>query len=217
MFAINLQDSIGLATFTLGVTFISNLIFNYVKTKYDWFTDKKKFKREREFDQLKNLYFKLYGMIAQSEYLRYFFSPKTEKISSVVDFPFLELEKKVTQRVEDLKTGKLKITTKEITDTVTSFNKLELAETIIENSHYASQELIKLAAGYRFCNAYYLKEGGTIETISEKLKEEELLLIYKLVLTIIKETNSKMKTCGFEYNKNEISTGIMDCNIYIKD
>ncbi|MED4822249.1 hypothetical protein P9654_20890 [Bacillus atrophaeus] len=209
----DLQDSIGLAAFTLIVTFFSNLLFNYIKSKFEWFTDKKKFKREREFDQLKHLYFKLYGMVAQSEYLRYFFSSE-QKEYSIVDFPFLELERKVTKRLTDLKTGELNINTEEITDTFSNFSKLNLAELIIENSHYASQDLIKLAVGYRFCNNLYLKEGGTIETISDKLKTEELLLIYKIVLMVVKETNSMMKTCGFSYNQNEEQSGIMDYTIY---
>ncbi|MED0866380.1 hypothetical protein ABEX00_10885 [Bacillus safensis] len=193
--------------FTIMLTFGTNIIFNWIKIKYDWFTDTKKFKRERDAKQLNELYYELYGIVAQSEYLRHFFSEGVEgvdgnSLTNKNEMPFIEL---VPSANSD-----------EIAKMIGYFNKSRIAELIIQKSSYASPDLIKLAVGYRFCEAYYQKQGGNIKNLQEKLNNEELLIISKIVKNIVKETNSKMKNCGFNYYEDELKDGNMNNYIYKK-
>ncbi|MGQ5113165.1 hypothetical protein ACSOV8_16610 [Bacillus halotolerans] len=140
----NLSDSIGLAIMTIILTFITNIVFKLIQNSTDFLVDKKKFRREHNFAQLKNLYLDLYGVVSQSEYLRYY-SKRYRNIGyEFRAYPFFEIIERVNG--EEIKNG------------ITEFNKQQICETIIKKSQYASQELLKLAVAYRYVNHNYLKD-----------------------------------------------------------
>lgn len=209
------QESLTIALFTIAITLLSNSLFHYVKTKFDLFSENKRFKRDHYFSQLKELYLELYGVVSQSEFIRYF-NDFNEQFS-FMDLPFLEIKRTVMKAVTNLETGK--ITREEVikeTD-LTKYNKSYIANLIIEKKQYASPKLLKLAVAYRFCNEYYLKQDLSNQDLLDKYQTEELKLIYELVVTIIKDTNEKLELCGMDYIEFEREHGVMDYNIYGND
>jgi hypothetical protein len=191
------------AVFSVLTTFLNSLIS---KNK-----SRNEFKRDHSYSQLKNLYLSLYGIVAQSEFLRYRY--KFSEQFSLIDIPFLEVHNTITKTIFNLKEGvSTSISTQE-TD-ITKLNKKALVELILQKQEYASQKLLKLAVAYRYSHNFYLMEG-----LSDDQKDEhqiyELLLIYELVITIIKETNEKLEDCNMDYSINEHEYGIMDYNIFI--
>lgn len=206
----NLSDSIGLAFFTITLTFISNMIFRFLQNKFDFMVDTKKFKRDYYFNQLTELYLELYAIIAQSEFLRYFLDLKYG--NTIKEIPFIESTRKRKKIKSNLFSGEKIAETEEIIETsISKFNKMGLVNLIIENKKYASQKLIKLAVAYRYCHEFYQKE----DLINiEKFQKEELRLIYDIVLTVISETNTKLKFCKMDYIKSEMKTGIMLSDLF---
>ncbi|MCU5682776.1 hypothetical protein OCF64_12995 [Bacillus wiedmannii] len=206
----DLSDRIGLAFFTIILTFITNMIFKYLQNKFDFMVETKKFKRDYNFEQLKELYLELYAIIAQSEFLRYFHELQSQR--TMKDIPFLETKRTKVKQKTNLFTGEILEVNEEIIETsISKFNKMGLVNSIINNKKYASQKLIKLAVAYRYCHEFYEK-GDSIN--SEKFKEEELRLIYDIVLTIVSETNTKLKFCKMDYIKTEMNTGIMQSDVF---
>ncbi|WP_042142803.1 hypothetical protein [Paucisalibacillus sp. EB02] len=211
----NFQESLQIALITIAITFLANLIFHYLKNYFDWFSETKIFKRDHYYSQLKELYLELYGVVSQSEFIRYF-NDFNEQFS-FMELPFLELKNKVMKVVTNIETGR--ITREEVdkeTD-LTRFNKSHIANLIIEKKQYASPKLLKLAVAYRFCHEYYLKEDLSVPSLLEKYQKEELKLMYELVVTIIKETNEKLEFCKMDYIEEEREHGIMDYDIYGED
>ncbi|WP_316570678.1 hypothetical protein [Neobacillus sp. YIM B06451] len=59
--------------------------------------DKKEFKRKHNYEQLKELYFEVYGIVIQSEYFRYYFRTFKDFNIGIIEAPFLEIHlKRVT-------------------------------------------------------------------------------------------------------------------------
>ncbi|MCZ6944481.1 hypothetical protein ACQKOD_04350 [Bacillus mycoides] len=206
----NLSDRIGLAFFTIILTFITNMIFKYLQNKFDFMVETKKFKRDYNFEQLKELYLELYAIIAQSEFLRYFHELQSQ--GKMKDIPFIESKRTKVKQRKDIFTGKILEESEEVIETsISKFNKMGLVNLIMKNKKYASQKLIKLAVAYRYCHEFYEKEDLIN---SKKFQEEELRLIYDIVLTIVLETNTKLKYCKMDYIKSEMDTGIMLSDVF---
>lgn len=201
------QTIIWIPIITAIITLVFNIGFHSLKNKLDWFVDTKKFKREHNFNQLKELYLLLYGIIVQSEYIRFFSRKYRNSDYDIQDIPFLEVRKTVTKVEKD------KTTTEEIRNEITEFNKLGIVSKIIEKSEFASQRLLKLAVAYRYVHSNYQKRfTGT--DIGDNYKSEELKLIYLLVTTIIKECNEMLEECNMDYDGKEISYGIMNYDVF---
>ena len=190
------------AVFSVLTTFLNSWI---AKSK-----SKNEFKREHSFKQLKSLYLSLYGIVAQSEFIRYRY--KFDEQYSLMEIPFLEVQNSIKKTIINLKEGiKTSVSIQE--SDITKFNKKALVDLILEKQEFSSQKLLKLAVAYRYSHNFYLKDG-----LSENQREEhqlyELVLIYELVITIIKETNEKLKECDMDYDLNEHDYGVMDYNIF---
>lgn len=206
----DLSDSMGLAFFTIIITFLVNVIFKFLQDKTDFMNDTKKFKRDFYFRQLTELYLELYAIIGQSEFLRYFHDLK--KKGSIKKLPFIETER--TKIKSNLVTGEERKTV--IEDPITKFNKMSLVQLIIKNKEYASPKLIKLAVAYRYCHENYLRDSLEKEP-REKFQVEEVRLIYEIVVTVISETNTKLKYCKMDYIASEMKTGIMQGDVFESD
>jgi hypothetical protein len=168
------------------------------------YMDNKKFMRERSYKQYAELYSKLYPVIIQSEYVRYFFNIDGD-FSGI---PFLEIHKKNKKSKINLSNMSCKHSETEITDPVTEFNKIKLAESIIEKGDLASEKLLKLAVAYRYVHQNYLINDLPPE-LSDRFKEEEVILISNIIKTVVTETNKLKKNCNLTYNEHELSNGIM--------
>lgn len=169
------------------------------------YIDTMKFLKERSYKQFSELYSKLYSVVIQSEYVRYFFNIEGD----FSEIPFLEIHKKNKKLEIKLTENSVKRTEKEVFDAVTEFNKIRLAELIIEKGELASEKLLKLAVAYRYVNQNYLIEDIP-EELGKRFKEEELMLIGGIVKAIVKETNELKKICNLTFNENECSSGIMN-------
>jgi hypothetical protein len=90
---VNLSDSISLAFFTILLTLLVNIIFKGLQNKFDFMVDTKKFRRDHYYNQLKELYFEIYAIIVQSEFLRTFH--QIGEFRSLQEVPFIEIEKKL--------------------------------------------------------------------------------------------------------------------------
>jgi len=192
------------------LTLIINAGFHYLKNKLEWFTDTKKFKREHNYLQLKNLYLNLYAIICQSEYLRFFLDIKESR----KQIPFIEMEKRREVKKQTLDFNNIDFnnftfntTEYEISDAITEFNKKKISEEILNNKEYASQKLLKLAVSYRFVHEYYTDNTLESKEFLTKFQDQEIIIIWELIKTIIIETNEKLKECHMEYNKEEMITG----------
>lgn len=200
------KETLMIALTTAIFTFVATLLSSKFKNWFDWVDNTNKFIRDHSYNQLKELYLELYARVAQSEYLRYYL-----KIDKGLDeVPFIEISR---QRHIFSMDPSVKEETIQIKDAVTEFNKLSIAELIINKGEYASQELLKLAVAYRFIHPYY-----TDQTIDENrlddFQTEELELIKKIVKVIVQETNKNLKISSMKYNKSELKTGLIDNKIY---
>lgn len=64
-------QTITITLLTAIITLLFNSLFHWLKNKFDWFVDVRKFKREHSYSQLKELYLPAYAVVAQSEFLRF--------------------------------------------------------------------------------------------------------------------------------------------------
>ncbi|MGG3283601.1 hypothetical protein [Paenibacillus solani] len=198
------KETLMIAITTATLTFVATLLSSKFKNWFDWLDSTNKFIRDHSYIQLRELYLELYAIVAQSEYLRHY--SKVQK--GYDEVPFIEIHREhhtisMDPSIEDVVI--------QIKDAVTEFNKLSIAELIINKGAYASQDLLKLAVAYRFIHPYYkeLKNNGL-----DIIQIEELELIKKIVSSIVKETNCYLKKCNMKYNKSEIRTGLMDNKIF---
>lgn len=204
------EDTLKIALFTFVITQLANLIFIFIKDRFNLLSENRMFNREFNYIQLKELYLNLYSIISQSEYLRYFHDIKGE----FKDIPFLEVEKRkeIQKKVldfEDVDFDNFTFNTTEfeLNDAVTEFSKKKLAELILENSKYSSQRLLKLAVAYRYVHDYYLDNTLLDDLAKEKFSKQELIIIRNLISTVVIDTNKMLKNCNMEYNKNELKNG----------
>ncbi|QYF82471.1 hypothetical protein KY492_26710 [Brevibacterium sp. PAMC21349] len=153
----------------------------------------------------------LYGIVSQSEFIRYRY--KFDEQYSLMEIPFLEMQNEIKKTMFDFKVGAQTSVSIQETD-ITKLNKKLLVDLTLEKKEFASQKLIKLAIAYRYSHNFYLKSG-----LSDRQREEhqlyELILIYELVITIIKETNEKLRECDMDYSINELEYGVLDYNIFM--
>lgn len=196
-----------IAAFIAAIVAIIVALINSSKSNKKSLTE---FRREYYFSQLQKLYLPVYAIIAQSEYLRY-----KGIIETDVDFmhvPFIELSGTIQRfKVEN---GNFSKTEEKVINDITLRNKEELIKTILDNKEYASQKLLKIAIAYRYEFEYYLNESLTEEKIRDH-QEYELLLLYELVVTIVKETNELLNVCGFDYTVVENDHGTIDYDIFM--
>ena len=208
----NLSDSLGLAFFTIILTLLVNLIFKLLENKFDFVVDTKKFRRDHYYNQLKELYFELYSIIVQSEFLRTYH--QIDEFRSLQEVPFIEIEKRLKKHKQDLFTGETLKESEEIVESaITKFNKIGLVGFILEKKEFASPDLLKLAVGYRYIHEHYQNESFPKKQL-EKFQIKELEFIYQIVTIVIKEFNEKSKYCNMNYNKTEIKDGKMDNSIF---
>lgn len=170
------------------------------------------FANDYAFNRYSILYAKIYGIVIQSEYIRFFYKKHEIQNLSVEEFPFIEITCTQIKQQSDLFTGeKISEEVYSINDEMTSFNKKELCDYIIKNSEYASQKLLKLAIAYRYAWSNY---SGTKKLEDEKLSkafnDAEFELIKEIVKTIIMEYNEMRKRVNFSYSDYELTTGKLE-------
>lgn len=168
------------------------------------YIDEQKFLKERSYKQYCELYSKLYAVIVQSEYLRYFngFNDSFDKL------PFLEACREKVNTDIDLNTMTVKETKEEIHDAITDFNKINIVDMIIDKGYLASEKLIKLAVAYRYVHRFYTDETLKPELL-ERFQKEEIVMIAEIVKTVISQTNEFKKICNLDYNEDEIKDKTM--------
>lgn len=168
------------------------------KKEFRNFSGKVDFDYDYCYKQYSMLYANLYAIISQSEYLRYFFSEYENLNLSIVEVPFIETS--------------IEKNNKELETPITKFDKKFIYDIIIDNAGYASPELLKLAVAYRFTNTYYGGNDKRLEgeDIKNAFKEQEIILINKIVQTIVREYNLLRKILKLEYNKRELESGVLD-------
>lgn len=179
--------------------------------EFDEFSRENRFKNEYHYKQLSELYSKLYAIVSQSEYFRYFNELCGGAKASFEEFPFFEMVKKSSNEKSNLFTGEiLERQIVKVNDSITSFNKKELSEFIIANSNLASRKLLKIAVAYRFANDNYggSEKPTTDEKMLEEFNNEELRLIREMVKIIVSDYNRLSKELNLHYNKVELETGI---------
>ncbi|MEH7223869.1 hypothetical protein V7112_08610 [Bacillus sp. JJ1566] len=208
----DLQDSIGLAFFTIILTLLTNIGFKYLQNTFDFMVETKKFKRDYYYKQLTELYIELYAVIAQSEFLRYFYD--LNNFGTFKDLPFIETNTEKEKVEKDLFTGKVLSVEKSIVKTaISDFNKMKLVDLVLSKKHLASQDLLKLIVAYRYCHNYYLKHD-LIGIQLEKFQTHEFELIHDIVIRIVRETNERLKFCDMAYNEYEREHGVMDSKLF---
>jgi hypothetical protein len=159
------------------------------------------------------LYSELYAIVAQSEYLRYFYNTYTDTdFSSNEQLPFIENNSNRT--VTKFKDGKMSMETIPTNVDISSFNKEHLYKLIIEKPSYASQELLSLALAYRFVHRNYLIKDISDHKIKEGMLKEEVNIIYKMVQLIVYEYNWLRKQIGLGHSKKEYETNFFDTGTF---
>lgn len=167
------------------------------------FSTQHTFHHHFSYERYAKLYSQLYGYVLQSEYARYFHEIDSASLP-FQDVPYLEIvTKNQKQRFEN---GYLEVEEKIIENELYNHNKQKLYQTIIEQSEYASQELLKLAFSYRIVHFFYGDKNKN-QPVNEKANDEELRLIRELVICIVKEYNQLRKKLDMSYDKHELQTG----------
>jgi hypothetical protein len=177
------------------------------------FSTEHKFKNDFSYKQYSQLYAKLYAIVVQSEYLRYFGEKYQNAKLPYDEFPFLETSRTIIKTQRNLFTGEiLKHQEEKVNDSITDFNKKEICDFIIANGDLASQNLLKLSIAYRYANSHYTGSGKPPddEKIKKAFDDEEFELIKKMVRTIISDYNSLRKIINLDFNKSELKSGLFD-------
>lgn len=197
-------ESFKLALLTAAITLIFNIVFSVIKVRLGLFEERSKLKREHNYQQLTRLYLGLYAIVAQSEYIRYFFNVTGD----FNNLPFLEIE---TRKIDiNLSANNSTTIVKkfEVKNGITEYNKKGIQSLILDNAQYASAKMLKLAVAYRYLNSHYTDE--TLEpSIREKFQTEELITICRIVKLIVEETNQYLKNCNMDYELEELESGIL--------
>ncbi|MCM3363003.1 hypothetical protein [Niallia sp. MER TA 168] len=176
------------------------------------FSSEVSFKNDYSYKQYAELYAKLYSIVAQSEYLRYFYEKQMGKEIIFKEVPFFELGRTKIRTQSSLLTGKV-INHEEtaVSDGMTNFNKKELCEYIIKNGEYSSQRLLKLAVAYRYVHSNYSGTKSLEDNeVQNSFDNEEIKLINKVVRTIVMDYNSLRRDINLEYNQFELENGYFD-------
>lgn len=167
------------------------------------------FTNDYAFNRYSVLYTKIYGIVIQSEYLRYFNKKHKMGDFSLEEVPFIELSRTQVKQQTDLFTGVSASEETSIQNEITSFNKKQLCDYIIEHGEYASPKLLKLAIAYRYVWSHY---AGKLEdkTATKAFNDSEFELIREIVKTIIIEYNEMRKIVKLSYSEHEFNTGQLE-------
>ncbi|MBN1042388.1 hypothetical protein FDB64_10865 [Clostridium botulinum] len=187
---------------TLVNALIPVVITLIINTGYDLIRRKSESKKKYAMDQLQNLYLRLYSYIAQSEYIRYFFSDIDSR-KDFNEYPFFELQ--YNRKTQKYSKAGIEIKEEKIETDITKINKKYIVQTILDNSQFASAKLLKLAAGYRFLEDNYLD----CESYKDTFSKEEIKVLAIIIKEIVFETNKCLKYCGFDYDKDELKMKII--------
>jgi hypothetical protein len=164
------------------------------------------FKYEFNYKRYSNLYCKLYGIVMQSEHIKHMLELVDGKAYYFEEYPFIEISptKKVTTTFngEGNEPMSMKRISEEFETPISKFNKETLCNYIIEGAEYASQELLKLAVGYRFV------QSNVDSQYKSEMEAEEFRLISEIVKHIVKEYNELRRDLNMTYDKDEFDTGV---------
>lgn len=195
------------AVITAAATLIFNVVFHILKNQFDWFVDKKKFRRERANKQLEKLYLEINAIVLQFEFVKKFNEKHVEDncMSDRKLFSHINIDKEKVRYYKPTK--EIMIEDEMISQTRIIQNEhLELIDKIIMRSEYASPELLKLAVNYRYCENNYLYAKGN-DNRKDILKwennfNEEMDHILKEIIQCIKEDiGILLKLCGMEFKQ----------------
>lgn len=183
------------------------------KEEFEKFTSDLHFKYDFYYKQYTELYCKLYAIVIQSEYVRYFIGLSGERKISFEDAPFLEISPthrtKQTIKLEEGKPLQVSQTTEDIETPILQFNKNMLCEYIIDKGDLATQELLKAAVSYRFAHSNYSGNSNVKNSsCEEEANEEEFRLIGEMVRCIVRDYNALRKELRMEYSESELNNGI---------
>ncbi len=139
------------------------------------------------------LYYKLYSIIIQSEYVRHFIKLTDGNEYSFEEIPFLEVSAthKVTQKL-DFKVGEpvsFEETVEDIETPISEFRKDKMTDYIIKKGEFASQKLLKLAISYRFAFDHSSAKSNVDSADRDVANDEEIRLIKEIVKCIVIEYN----------------------------
>lgn len=197
------------AVITAASTLIFNVLFHLLKNQFDWFVDKKKFKRERAYKQLEKLYLEINSIVLQFEFVKKFnkeymkdYPENDRKLFSSINIEKVQVQyNKKTKEIilEDEMFSRVRIIQNE---------HLNLIDKIISNSEYASPELLRLAVNYRYCenNYLYAKNNDDRDEILkwEKIFNEEMdNILKKIIQCIKKEIENMLKLCDMEFKQHK--------------
>lgn len=193
------------------ITRLTESVQDEFRREFEDYSKDRSFKYHYYYDQFRELYTKLYCIIAQSEYLRHFFKIYNGSEWNFDDVPFVELHSQ--RKTQSIKFGEGKATVSneatQITDGITEFNKRAIFEKIIEKGEFTSQRLLKLAVAYRFVHQNY---AGTDETsdVVKTANSEEFVLIKEIIHCIVNEYNFLRKELKLDYVESELTTGLFE-------
>lgn len=170
------------------------------------------FANDYAFNRYSILYARIYGIVIQSEYLRFFYKKHELGDLSFEEFPFIEIKRSRINSQENIFTGEtISEEVRSIEDEITSFNKKELCDYIIDKSEYSSPRVLKLAIAYRYAESNY---EGTKKVedpkVAKAYNDSEFELIKEIVKTIIVEYNEIRKIVNLSYSEYELTTGELE-------
>jgi len=170
------------------------------------------FTNDYAFNRYSILYTKLYGIVIQSEYLRFFYKKNEIEDLSFEEYPFLEIKRnQVRQNINVFSGSTISEEVTPLEDEITSFNKKELCDYIIEHSEYASPKLLKLAIAYRYAwHNYSGTKPFDDAAITKAFDDSEFNLIREIVTIIIKEYNEMRKIVKLSYSEYELEHGQLE-------
>lgn len=193
------------------ITRLTESVQGEFKREFEDYSKDRSFKYHYYYDQFRELYTKLYCIIAQSEYLRRFFKLYNGSEWDFEEVPFIELHSQRNTQSIKFGEGKTAVSneTTQITDGITEFNKRTIFDMIIEKGEFASQRLLKLAIAYRFVHKNY---AGTDETsdVVKTANDEEFVLIKEIIHCIVNEYNFLRKELKLDYVESELTTGLFE-------
>jgi hypothetical protein len=188
-----------------------------VKTEFQkefaHFSHELQFKHDFYYKRYSELYARLYTIVAQSEYVRYFLTTHAGSPAPSDDVPFIEIGDENTTTELDLFTGAiLSHKTEHPKDAVTDFNKKQITDFIIKKGDLASQHLLKLAVAYRYVSRYYSGSKANLEDVNIKqaFDDQELELTKKIVQRIVIDYNTLRKDIRLEFSESELENGRFD-------
>lgn len=171
------------------------------------FSNTLKFRNEYANEQYTQLYAKLYTIVIQSEYCRKYINDISGVKTTFDEEPYIEISPTKKQKTV-MGEGFIKRSEEIVETDISQTNKKLLYELVINNSQYASQELLKISVAYRFAYSMH----GPNEP--DDRNNEEFRLLKLMLIRIIKEYNNLRKSLQFDYNDIELDSGNFDAHIF---